>query len=198
MNASQRHSPYCHKCPYNGKQNKACLSCKGFANTANNGGRTFISIDSHNDATNILQQTDPDYSAQLATPRADGVTALPPITEKCLIELLTEICAMTPSQLAVFQGMLKGENFNQIAARLKLSKMAISFTYRNALHKFPWLAVLMNPHQGRRSIIEARLSALHRHGVHLTAERLAELEAYEAGSPHGSNYKRRTGTQPQS
>lgn len=58
MKRTGNHSPYCHKCPHNGQADEACLSCKGFSDAPNNHGQTFVSLDSHDDAVNILTEAE--------------------------------------------------------------------------------------------------------------------------------------------
>lgn len=168
------HPTLCHKCQHNGKANNACITCKGASDTPSGKGRTVYSLDSHDDAENIIAQIDEDYLHRLKrTAHPDSVTALPVETENALKRLIAEFAAMPPYAVPILHGLLNGKTFEQIAADLNLSKGCISWRYRQALNLSPWLAAVMRHHGGVAGNQEAWLLKQLAAGVPLIAERIA-------------------------
>jgi DNA-binding NarL/FixJ family response regulator len=129
--------PECHRCPYNGKHSKACLKCKGPADT-NHKGKSFVSIDSGDGQT--LGEVE--ASARISVFSHEDVRSRMPRVHPDAVRVAVAFLSLTQSDFELVQALLGGKNMSDVSRDVGLTRAAISAQVKRLVRKHPVFAFL--------------------------------------------------------
>ena len=125
--------PECHKCRWNGKRSKRCLTCRGAGDT-NHKGQSFVSIDAGDDS-----QTLGEVEASLMRVRpAMDADAVPDVARRIMAAFMD----LTPQEFALVQGLMRQRSLADIARDTGETRAAACARLGGIVERHPLFAFL--------------------------------------------------------
>lgn len=127
--------PECHSCPKNGKRDRACLKCKGPADT-------------NNKSQNMLHyQQAEDIELAMKAPQRTPELNIPPCCADTARRLISEFRGLNCEQIALLCSALDGQSLSDFARARGVSRQAAFAAKKFLIEKRPMLAVVFKKNE---------------------------------------------------
>lgn len=127
--------PECHRCPFDGKGDPRCLTCKG-PPEVNNKGRNVVSRDSGN-SRRSKAETESD-TKRIPVARSYN----PPIVFDYALEVVYAFSSLSVEEFVLVRMFLNGATQSQMARAQGVTRQAVSLAVKKLVQRHPVFGVL--------------------------------------------------------
>lgn len=124
--------PECHKCPHNRARSEACLKCRGPSETANNHGRSHISIDAGSD-----DQKMGEVEASRSRDHRSTIAGNIPGVHPDVLTIVSAFACLTDAEFALVRAYLNRKSMADLGRSTGLTRAAISARVARLVEKHP-------------------------------------------------------------